>query len=314
MKLFYYQGILFFFLSAVLEARIQQLQSDVVIDVQHAKVHFLTAPSSGRGIPSGTAPKSASWGKGDAPKSGQTDGKGASKSQPSRWMEKLSQEEKNKIKKQQRLQQKLLKNVQERPTPKSKSSSSSKGSQMLPATSHKTISTTAKKTTPTFKRSKATKTLSEEIRAALSKSTTTAAAAASKPHKDSKARAKDSKEQLSSREDQSKAVTDARAKEMAEVEELERRLNLQVNKWTSSTNPDRLLELGQGNISSDAQLSLRSYLEACVFIGDFERAHRTLLSQHRIIRRRKTLSIGIYNIVMRVWAKKVRATAVQVTH
>uniref|UniRef100_A0A672HQR7 DNA-directed RNA polymerase n=1 Tax=Salarias fasciatus TaxID=181472 RepID=A0A672HQR7_SALFA len=168
----------FYNLLLVLEARIQQLQSDVVLDVQH---------------------------KTDIPKSGQTVAKGTSKSQPSRWMEKLTQERKNKLKKQ---------------TQQTK--------------------------------------LSDKIRAAVS----------------------------------------------SPVTALEKRLNLQVSDWTSSSSEEHLQEGNEAVACGDIQLSICSYLEACVFVGDIERAQRFLLSQHRVMSRRRLLNTGVYNIMMRVWAKK----------
>uniref|UniRef100_A0A8C9YZI6 DNA-directed RNA polymerase n=1 Tax=Sander lucioperca TaxID=283035 RepID=A0A8C9YZI6_SANLU len=234
----------------VLEARIQQLQSDIFLDVQHAKVQFVKTPSSGRGVLPGKSPKSTPKEKSSISKSGQTVAKGASESQPSRWMEKLTQEKNNKLTKQQHLHQKIQKNVKEKPTAKSKDS---KSCSVLPGTSHKTISTTKKPT-------------------------------------------KGSKNQVPDPQ--------GRAKELAEVEELERRLCQQVSQWTSSSNPERLQEYSEGAACGDIQLSIRSYLEACVFAGDIERAHRFLLSQHRVMSRRKHLNTGVYNIIMRVWAKK----------
>uniref|UniRef100_A0A667WWS5 DNA-directed RNA polymerase n=1 Tax=Myripristis murdjan TaxID=586833 RepID=A0A667WWS5_9TELE len=250
-----------FQLLDVLEARIQQLQSDV-LDVQHVKVQVIKAPSSGRGGPPGRGPKNKTQEKTDFPKSAHSGTKGASKSQPSRWMEKLSQEKKNKIKKQQHLQQKIQKTVDEKPAPKAKKS---KSSQMLPGTSHKIISSAAQKTITT-----------------------------------------DSKKQVPSREGQRQSAKDAeaRAKEIAEVEELEKRLSQQVSQWASSTNSERLVVDSDANTCGDIQSSLRSYLEACVFAGDIERAHQFLLSQHRTMNRRKQLNIEMYNIMMRVWAKK----------
>uniref|UniRef100_A0A672YWK9 DNA-directed RNA polymerase n=1 Tax=Sphaeramia orbicularis TaxID=375764 RepID=A0A672YWK9_9TELE len=177
----------FFLRLSVLEARIQQLQSDVIVD----------------------GPKRF-------------------KSQPSRWIEKLSEEKKIKLKKQQHLRQKIQKSVNDKPTT---ASEQSKSSQMLPGTSHKTISTT----------------------------------------------------------------------ELAEVEELEKRLNQQSNQWMSCSKTETPKE---NSVCVDIQLSIRSYLEACVFAGDIDRGHRFLLSQHRVRSRRKHLCTDIYNIMMRVWAKK----------
>lgn len=290
----------------MLEARIHQLQSDVVLDFQHAKAQFVKAQSSGRWALSGKGPKSIPQEKTDILKSGQIVAKGASKSQSSRWMEKLTEEKKNKLKKQQHLQQKILKNIKEKPSAKSKSS---KSSSMLPGTAHKTISTIAKKIVPLNKKSRGQMTLSDEIRAAVSSTrtstaTTAAAGTAAMPHKVSKGKQKHSKHQVPGEE----AVKDVqgRAKELAEVEELVTRLSQQVSQWTSSS--ERLLEDSERTACGDIYLSIRSYLEACVFAGDTERAHRFLLSQHRVMSRRKHLNTDVYNIMMRVWAKKVSST------
>uniref|UniRef100_A0A8C9Z114 DNA-directed RNA polymerase n=1 Tax=Sander lucioperca TaxID=283035 RepID=A0A8C9Z114_SANLU len=222
-------------------------------------------------------------------------------------MEKLTQEKNNKLTKQQHLHQKIQKNVKEKPTAKSKDS---KSCSVLPGTSHKTISTTKKPTVPLIKNRKGRMKLSDEIRAAVSSPVASTAAAAAgtadMAHKVSKGKQKGSKNQVPGKEGQKQTVADpqGRAKELAEVEELERRLCQQVSQWTSSSNPERLQEYSEGAACGDIQLSIRSYLEACVFAGDIERAHRFLLSQHRVMSRRKHLNTGVYNIIMRVWAKK----------
>ena len=291
----------------MLEARIHQLKSDVVLEVQHAKVQFVKAPSSGRGVLPSKSPRITPQEKTDIPKSGQTVAKRAAKSQPSRWMEKLTEEKKSKLKKQQRLQQKIQKNVKEKPPAKSKGS---KGSSMLPGTAHKTISTTAKTTAPSNKKSRADTTLSDEIRAAVSSTVTSTAATvaagtAAMPQKVSRG-----KQRHSGKESKRQTVSDAqgRANELAEVEELEKRLSQQVSQWTSSSNPEQLQEDRGGASCGDIHMSIRSYLEGCVFIGDIDRAHCFLLSQHRVMSRRKHLNTDIYNIMMRVWAKKVSST------
>ncbi|KAM3876120.1 DNA-directed RNA polymerase, mitochondrial [Diretmus argenteus] len=314
----------------VLEARIQQLQSDVIRDVQHAKVQFLKAPSSsGRGSSSENPVKNAPWKQVDTPKSGQTDAKRASESQPSRWMEKLSQEKNdNKIKMQQHFKLKMHKYVKEKPSTKSKSS---KGTLMLPGTSHKTISTKAKQTALVAKKSRDAMKVSKEITAAVSSTVTSTSK---------------SKQQVPRKGGQGQSVTDAKAKELVEqpelvelsellklskqadlaelpelsnlslqaalaelvevkqLEELERKINEQVNQLTSSTNPEHLMEDSEQDVCGDIQVNFRSYLEACVFAGDLERANHFLLNQHRVLTRRKLLNIGIYNIVMRFWAKE----------
>lgn len=90
---------------------------------------------------------------------------------------------------------------------------------------------------------------------------------------------------------------------LVEAEELEKRLNEQLRQWSSSNTTTEPVQ-DNGTCPADIQHSIHSYLEACVFIPNVDRAHSFLLSQHRVRRRRKHLNTDIYNIVMRVWAKK----------
>lgn len=288
----------------VLEARIHQLQSsDFLLDVQCAKVHFVKAPYSGKGPSSVKGSKSGPQEINGIPKSRQMVTKGT---QPSRWIKKLTEEKKNKLKIQQHLQQKIQ-NIQEKPTASSKSKSG-KSSLMHPGTAHKTITSTGKKKASLNKKSKGQLSLADEIHAAVSstRASTVAASAAgnaAQPHKASKGRHIHSKKHVSTEAD----VTDAegRAKELLDAEELEGRLSQQVQQWTSSSNTQQLQEDSEGNACGDIHLSIRSYLEACVFAGETERAHHFLLSQHRVRSRRKHLNTDVYNILIRVWAKKV---------
>nr|XP_046247511.1 DNA-directed RNA polymerase, mitochondrial isoform X2 [Scatophagus argus] len=210
----------------VLEARIVQLQSDVVLDVQHAKVQ-------------------------------------ASGSQPSRWIKKLTEERKKKMKKQQLLQLAAEKKNKEKTTTKSKVSS--------------------KVAAPTA-----------------------AVGSAAKSYKLSKGKQKHSKNQVFSDERQKQTVKDSRDmdKGLAEVKGLDKRKDQQTSQKMSPGNAKCLQEDSEGIASGDMHLSIRSYLEACVFAGDIGRAHSFLLSQHRVLSRRKQLNTDIYNIMMRVWAKK----------
>lgn len=287
----------------VLEARIHQLQSsDFLLDVQCAKVHFVKAPYSGKGPSSVKGSKSGPQEINANPKSRQTITKGT---QPSRWIKKLTEEKKNKLKIQQHLQQKIQ-NIQEKPTASSKSKSG-KSSLMHPGTAHKTINSTGKKKASLNKKSKGLP-LADEIHAAVSSahaSTVAASAAgnAAQPHKASKGRHIHSKKRVSTEADVADA--EGRAKELLEAEELEGRLSQQVQQWTSSSNTLQLQEDNEGNACGDIHLSIRSYLEACVFAGETERAHHFLLSQHRVRSRRKHLNTDVYNILIRVWAKKV---------
>uniref|UniRef100_A0A3P9NP13 DNA-directed RNA polymerase n=1 Tax=Poecilia reticulata TaxID=8081 RepID=A0A3P9NP13_POERE len=263
----------------VLEARIQQLQSDVVLDVQHAKVQFLKSPSFRGGVSSVRTLKGSSKDKSDIPKSGQAVTKRASKSQPSRWMEKLSEEQKNKLKKQQILQQKMQRNVKEKLPGKSKASESSS---MPTSTTYKTISSGAKK------------------RRAAAVTTAATSSKAAEALKTSKQKRRDSKSKVSDKD----ATNKPEDGDLAEIEELEKRLNEQAQQRICLSTLERCQESNTRSSCADIQLSIRCYLEACVFMGDVERSQRFLLSQHRVMSRRKQLTTDIYNIMMRVWAKK----------
>lgn len=266
----------------MLEARILQLQSDVVVDVQHAKVQFVNAHSSGKvKVASDRDPKSTPS---DIPKSGKTVAKGASDPKPSRWMEKLTNEKKN-LKKWQHVQQKLQKNVKEKPAAKSKGSSS------LPGTPHKTISTTAKKTM----KKDLNKKKKDHAGIFATATSTAAAGTAAMSQKASKGNQKHPRNQVS-------------REEPAEVEKLQKSLGQTVSQLTSLSNPERLQEDNGEIESGETQQNIRSYLEACVFAGHIEKAHRFLLSQHRLMKRRRPLNTDIYNIMIRVWAKKVSST------
>lgn len=156
-----------------------------------------------------------------------------------------------------------------------KTAKSSKGNLMAPGTSMKTISTAKRSKQP---KPESTTPQSKLLKPKVSKHCTSATTVNEDP------------EELS------------RAAELAEVEELEEMIG-----ESSPTNGEKLLEDKDGNRYGDPQLNLRCYLEACVFTGEVERAHRCLFFHHRHLSRRKALSISAYNIMMRMWAKRVRA-------
>ncbi|XP_035508951.1 DNA-directed RNA polymerase, mitochondrial isoform X2 [Morone saxatilis] len=192
----------------VLEARIHQLQSDVVLDVQHAKVQFVKAPSSGRGCLSDMGPiRNPS--KKTIPKSAPA----FCSSKPSRWMQRLSEENIRKLNQQQLLIEKLRKKMEKK--------------------------VQAKKLNQSLKK-------------------------------------------VPCEDGQKKRVTN-------ESKELKNSLNQQHS---------------EGTVSEDILLNIQCYLECCVFAGKIERAYRFLLVQHRNVTRRKHLNTDIYNIMMKVWAKR----------
>lgn len=205
-------------------------------------------------------------------------------------MEKLSQEEANELKKLQHLQQKIHKKV--------KDAKISKGSQMLPGTSVKVISSTAKKTAPLKKKKNRLTKVSEQIRAAVSSTSTSGARTAALSRNVAKEIINADEEEIT----ECTSTAEGRANMLAEAEELEIKLN-EAQQRRSPSNAES--EADQNNApSADFQHRFQSYLEACVFIGDIDRAHRFLLTQHRVRRRRIHLNTDTYNIVMKVWAKK----------
>lgn len=222
--------------------------------------------------------------------------------QPSRWMKKLTEEKKKKLKILQHLEQKIQK-THKKPAPPS-NYKNVKSSLMQPGTSFKTITSASKQKLPIKKKSKGQKSLANEINAAVSATNTptvktAAAGAAAQQHNAAKGKYKGT----SNEENVSDTV--GRAKELLEVEKLVGRVNHQEKQSTSPSNTQELQEDREGIECSDLHLSIRSYLEACWFAGETERAHNFLLSQHRVRRRRKHLNTDVYNIIMRVWAKKV---------
>ncbi|XP_027025575.2 DNA-directed RNA polymerase, mitochondrial isoform X1 [Tachysurus fulvidraco] len=251
----------------VLEARMQQLQSDV-LHVKHLKVEIVP-----HGEKSATPLRSQ---KAETPKTLQSTKKGTTKDNPpskthvSRWIEKLKLEKSNKTKKQSSLQQKFQNKAATAGVAKS-----SKGNLMGPGTSMKTISTAQRSNQPKTGSTTSPKPSPQRVQhLKVSKGSTSVASMKEDP------------EELS------------RAAELAEVEELEEL----IGEWTP--NAEKLLEDKDGNHYGDAQLNLRCYLEACVFTGDSERAQRCLFFHHRHLSKRKSLSISAYNIMMRMWAKK----------
>uniref|UniRef100_A0A8P4KTD6 DNA-directed RNA polymerase n=1 Tax=Dicentrarchus labrax TaxID=13489 RepID=A0A8P4KTD6_DICLA len=209
---------LFCFSFSVLEARIHQLQSDVILDVQHAKVQFVTAQSSGREFLSGKGPKRKPQEKTDIPKSAPI----VLKSK-----QKLSEDNTGKLRKQQI--------VSEKPTEK-------------------------------MKQKVQKKKLKEPLKKVLSEA------------------------------GKKQRVTD-------ESKELENIVKQRIIKKSKSKHCE-------GTVPEDIMLNIRCYMECCVFAGKIERAYRFLLMQHRTIARRKHLNTDIYNIMMKVWAKKGSLTKI----
>ncbi|KAG5851368.1 hypothetical protein ANANG_G00092540 [Anguilla anguilla] len=90
---------------------------------------------------------------------------------------------------------------------------------------------------------------------------------------------------------------------LAELEELDR----QLNEYTSAATGGAGEQLAKDRDCSrygDAQANVRCFLEACMYIGDVDRAQRCLLSHHHHLSRRKLLTVATYNYMMRVWAKR----------
>ncbi|XP_051893602.1 DNA-directed RNA polymerase, mitochondrial [Pristis pectinata] len=84
---------------------------------------------------------------------------------------------------------------------------------------------------------------------------------------------------------------------LAEVEDLEQHLN----NWDPTA---KLLEDDEGNKYGDTQRNILSYIEACAFNDDLDRAHQCVMFNHRLLTRRKQLNIKTYSTLMHMWAKK----------
>ncbi|XP_062888758.1 DNA-directed RNA polymerase, mitochondrial [Mobula hypostoma] len=84
---------------------------------------------------------------------------------------------------------------------------------------------------------------------------------------------------------------------LTEVERLEK----QVSNWDRTA---KLLEDNEGNKYGDTQRHILSYIEACGFNNDSDRAHQCVLFNHRILIRRKHLNVKTYSTLMHLWAKK----------
>lgn len=187
-------------------------------------------------------------------------------------MQKLSQEKQNKLERLQHLQQKIK--AKERPSMKSKGGKSG--------------STSGKQTDPP--KGKARKqTLINEVHTSSVSTSSTAL----------KLKQKHPKQQETAHD------TRTPVRGLAEAKALEQKPNKQGINRPSSVNREKPLQEADKSYSKDLQLSIHAYMEACVFAGNIERAHRYLLIQQQVRSSRKRFNADTCNILMRVWAKKV---------
>uniref|UniRef100_A0A9J8ALY9 DNA-directed RNA polymerase n=1 Tax=Cyprinus carpio carpio TaxID=630221 RepID=A0A9J8ALY9_CYPCA len=283
----------------VLESRIQQLQSDSVVDVKHSKVQIIKMQQKIQKTSPGNSQKNLPGEKAEKLKSGPSAKKGGtevvmpSKTHASRWMEKLKREKWINPKKQ----------TSHRTHDKTGVGKSSKGSSMRPGTSTKTITTG---------KISETKTKGEDSKTSASTTTSSKVSAVQKKSKKKVSRVSESLavrfpgvQKISSSEvgcvSEMSTQEKLADKEFDEVEELD--VDHEIDQQSLSA-PEKLLEDKEGNRYGDPQLRIRCYLEACVFIDDVARAQSCLLSYHRQLSKRMHLSISAYNIVMRMWAKR----------
>ncbi|XP_073700227.1 DNA-directed RNA polymerase, mitochondrial [Garra rufa] len=261
----------------VLEARIQQLQSDAIVDVKHSKVQIIkmqqkikkTSPrNSQKNLP---GEKAETLKSGPSAKKGVTEGVTPFKTHSSRWMEKLKLEREKGINTQ--------KQTSHRMHGKPGSGKSNKGSLMLPGTSTKTIVTGTRTKT---------KTKAEDSKGC---------AVQKKP----KNKVSSVKESLVVRFLGVQKISSSKVSEFIEEGSLD--VDNAIDQQSLSAS-EKLLEDKEGNRYGDAQLRIRCYLEACVFNDDLARAQNFLIFHHRQLSKRIHLSISAYNIVMRMWAKR----------
>ncbi|KAK1896660.1 DNA-directed RNA polymerase mitochondrial [Dissostichus eleginoides] len=158
------------------------------------------------------------------------------------------------------------------------------------------------KTQPLIKTIKGHKKVSVETSAGVSSTVTStvagaAAGTAAKTQKESKGKRKESKNPTPKQ-----TVADAKlsSEELVEVKELER-LSQQLSQFTSLSNPQVLQRDSERAECGDLYKSIFSYLEACVFAEDFQRAQRLLIIQHK--RKKKVMNTNVYNIMIRMLAK-----------
>ncbi|XP_077082544.1 DNA-directed RNA polymerase, mitochondrial [Siphateles boraxobius] len=273
----------------VLEARIQQLQSDVVVDVKHSKVQILKMQQRLKKTAPGNSQKNLPGEKAEMLKSGPAAKKSVTegfKTHASRWMEKLKREKWIKPKNQ------TSHKMHDKPVP----GKSSKGSSMVPGTSSKTITTGKRSMTKT------------KVEATTSSTATSSKGKENTLQKKAKRKALRTSESLAARfpglqKFSSSEVSAMSTEEKPAVVTGNEEEELDVDQQ-SLTAPERLLEDKEGNRYGDPQLRIRCYLEACVFIDDVARAQNYLLCHHRQLSKRTHLSISTYNIIMRMWAKK----------
>ncbi|XP_051978328.1 DNA-directed RNA polymerase, mitochondrial [Xyrauchen texanus] len=282
----------------VLDARIQQLQSDVVVGVKHSKVQIVKVQQRGKELLHGNTQKNLPSDKMEMAKSGASYKKGNAecgvsfKTHASRWMEKLKREKWNQPKKQ------TSQRIHDKPV----TSKSSKGSLMVPGTSTKTITTGKKSKIKTKvedpKLTASTPTTSKDIPKKSKKkiSRVPESSASWFPVMQKVLISGSEVDRVSEMSTEEELVVHA-GKELAEE------LELDVD-HQSLTTPEKLLEDKEGNRYGDPQLRVRCYLEACVFNDDVIRAQNCLMSHHRQLSRRKQLSISAYNTIMKMWAKK----------
>uniref|UniRef100_W5MD34 DNA-directed RNA polymerase n=1 Tax=Lepisosteus oculatus TaxID=7918 RepID=W5MD34_LEPOC len=255
----------------VLDARIQQLQADIVLAVKRSEVPCVKPPQAKQGTPGAGGLKGVTRDEvgvvREAVRTGDS-GQPTQKAHPSRWAEKLKKERWSKSKKQLHLQQQASKAGPVATAAKESKERANKQKSPASGPTHPTSGPTHPKATWDTKQKKTAGTQPVPAAGRVK-------AAVAVPEQYSKER------------------------ELARAEELENR----TSQWEPART-EALLEDREGNRCGDAQLILHAYLEACVFIGDVERAQRCLLNHHRHLSRRKLLSVNTYNIVMRVWAKK----------
>ncbi|XP_043078990.1 DNA-directed RNA polymerase, mitochondrial [Puntigrus tetrazona] len=282
----------------VLEARIQQLQSDAVVDVKHSKVQIIKMQQKVQKTSPGNSQKNLPRDKTEMLKSGPSAKKGATegvvpfKTQPSRWMEKLKREKWITLKKQ----------TSHRMHDKTVVGKNSKESSMRPGTSTKTVATG---------KVSETKTKVEDSKGSPSTTMSSKAGAVQKRKKmisrvsESSAVRFPGVQKISSSEVGSVSEMSTQEKpadkECDKAEELDADNAIDQESLSPS---EKLLEDKEGNRYGDPQLKIRCYLEACVFIDDVARAQNCLLFHHRQLSRRINLSVSTYNIVMKMWAKK----------
>ncbi|XP_062311594.1 DNA-directed RNA polymerase, mitochondrial isoform X2 [Osmerus eperlanus] len=302
----------------VLEARIQQLQCDFLLEPPPSQAPPLRPPQQGRGgaparLPVGGQPRGA--------------GGPLGKEQASRWMEKLNKEKRVTNTKLQRIQQKNTKTLTSKtptltsktPTLTSKPTTKTTSKPTSKTTSKPTSMTTSKTTSKPTTKSTKNPASKARMMAEAGREAGAEAIVRTGPEADTKVKTKvktkaragggagggggqrkaEVSREAGQQEEAGQHEEASWDRELEGLQELQARINQLAEAGAGAG-----AGAGTGGEQGHSPTAVRSYLEACVAALDVNVAHRFLLEQHRRLKRRNMLTTAEYNTMMRAWAKR----------